>query len=122
MNEINKFLISLLVFSMVFPLILYFKINKLYAVIAFFILLIITMISLINKKFAGFLKIKLNKSAKFIANALSIMALFIVYVFTIIPIKILNLIFKRDRLSLNKKEQTYWINVKEEENNWDLQY
>lgn len=68
-----------------------------------------------------FLKIK--KFSEFINNKIAQIALFFVYVFAIIPTKILNLIFKRDRLRLKKQnKKSYWIKVEEKENNWDLQY
>ena len=57
----------------------------------------------------------------FISNLIARIALFLVFIFVIIPTKFVMVLCRRDRLSLNKQSDSYWINSKEE-NNYELQY
>jgi len=123
MNEIKKFQISLLIFSIIFPLILWFKTSKIIAVSLFSILFLISLISFLNKNFSLFLKAKLKATADFIGCYLAIMTLFFIFILAILPTKFISKLFKRDRLKLkNNNAESYWINVENKENNWDLQY
>ncbi len=57
----------------------------------------------------------------FISNLIARIALFLVFIFVIIPTKFVMVLCRRDRLRLNKQSDSYWINSKEE-NNYELQY
>ena len=57
----------------------------------------------------------------FISNLIARIALFIVFVFVIIPTKFFMVLCKRDRLKLNTDNSSYWIDSKEE-NDYELQY
>ncbi len=63
----------------------------------------------------------INSVTDFISNLIAKIALFIVYVFVIIPTKFLMFLCRRDRLKLNSENSSYWVDSKEE-NDYELQY
>ena len=123
MNEIIKFSISFCLFSIIFSTVMYFKISKTVGLVIFAILFLITILNFISKKFASNFKAALENMAKFIGSKLAIVALFLVYIFAIIPTKIVAILAKRDKLRLkSENKESYWLEIKEEKQNWDLQY
>ena len=123
MSELKKFFISFFIFSVVFSLLLYFKVNNFVGIAVFCVLFAILIISLINKIFAKKLHCFLSETGSFLGEKITVSVLFFVFIVAIIPTKILMVIFKRDRLRLKKENvDSYWINSEDEKQNWDLPY
>ena len=123
MTELKKFSISLIIFSIVFSSILYFKTSFEIAVVVFSFVFILGLVSFFNENFCSCLKNNLEKFGKFLGQKLATITLFIIWVFAIVPTKILMTLVKRDRLHLKKENQkSYWQDATKDKNDYELQY
>ena len=117
-----KFGLSIIIFSFIFSSVLYIKLKN-FIILGLFLTLVISgLFCIINKTFAIKFKTILNKISNFIIQKIVKIVLFFIFVFSVIPMKIVAVLFKRDRLKLRTTNQnSYWINY-EEKNDWENQY
>lgn len=84
---------------------------------------VISFLSAINLKFASVFYQNSKKLFEKIGEIIAIIALFFIYIITVIPTSILMNLCKRDRLRLKKQNlSTYWIDIKKEEENYEHQF
>lgn len=85
--------------------------------------LLIAIFSIINPNFGYFIHKKCTKAGEITGKYIAIIALFIIYIFSVIPTGFIMKLTKRDRLKLKKtNSNSYWIKEKNKTVNYEYQY
>lgn len=83
----------------------------------------ISLLTIISKNMANFVHTYGKKLLKIIGDFLAVAALFVIYIFAVVPTGLVMKITKRDRLKLKKQNfETYWQDIKQEEQNHEYQF
>lgn len=64
---------------------------------------------------------KIKKIIQFITDKIARAILFLIFIFAIIPTKILMILAKRDRLRLRENKDSYWLEASND-NDFEVQY
>lgn len=64
---------------------------------------------------------KIKKIIQFITDKIARAILFLIFIFAIIPTKILMILAKRDRLRLRENKNSYWLEASND-NDFEVQY
>lgn len=114
----------MLTFIPIVPALMLFKHSHLKsAILVIAISWSISLLTIISKKIANFVYVNGKKLLKIIGDFLATIALFIIYVFAVLPTGLAMKFSKRDRLKLKKHNaETYWKDIKQEEANHEYQF
>ncbi len=122
-NELTKFAITLGLLPWIPAFILYKHGQIKWAAGIICVLVLLSLISFISKKFAAAFKSLVTVIGEFIGRYLAIIVLFIGYIVAVIPTGLLMKIVKRDRLKLKKPNiNTYWQNYENKSTDYEYQF
>ncbi len=122
-SELTKFAITLGLLPWIPAFVLYRHSYIKAAIIIIAIMLILSFISFISKKFARAFKDLLSKIGSFLGKYVAIIILFVGYIFVVIPTGILMKLVKRDRLLLKKPNiNSYWKEYDNKSTDYEYQF
>ncbi len=122
-NEIKRFLFMLFVL----PVIPTFFLVK-YSHFKFAIILLVSfwgcfLISVISRRVLNFLYKSVISILRFLGDKAAKIALFLVYILSVVPVGLLMKITKRDRLNLKKnKQESYWEDYNNNDSDYSYQF
>lgn len=122
-KEIKRFLFMLFILPVIPTFFLVKHLHFKFAIILLVSFWGCFLISVISRRVLNFLYKSVISSLRYLGNKAAKIALFLVYILSVVPIGFLMKITKRDRLKLKKNEQeSYWEDYNNNDSDYSYQF
>ena len=123
LSELTKFSISMTLVPIVPAWLIYKYICPYGAGIFLGLCWLLALVTFFNKKIASDLKALLGKIGAFLGRYIANVILFLIFIFAVLPTKLIMIFAKRDRLKRRSfDDETYWLECGDTKHDYELEY